>query len=126
MTHAELARRFIDAVAGGDVPTAEACFHPDAGIWHNYDGKTQSVAENMALLGWMKSRCRERRYRIRRLAPVENGYLQQHTLELVLNDGSEVATEAIAVVTVRDGRIARIEEYLDPTPIAAIGNQERS
>ncbi|MEM7412729.1 MAG: nuclear transport factor 2 family protein [Myxococcota bacterium] len=118
-----LARRFMDAVEAGDIEAARACFQPDAGIWHNYDGKTQSVDENLALLGWMAKRCRARRYQIRRLEAVEGGYLQQHSLVLELNDGKTVSTEAIALVSVRDGRIARIEEYLDPGPIGAIAQQ---
>ena len=113
----------MEAVGAGDVEAARDCLHPDATVWHNYDGKTQTVDENMATLAFMKARCRERNYRIKRLEPIEGGYLQQHTLEVVLNDGTRVATEAVALVAVRDARIERIEEYLDVAPLAALANR---
>lgn len=118
----EVAERFLEALRDGDVDAARACCQEDLGVWHNYDGKTQTLDENMALLGWMTKRCRERRYVVRRLEPIEGGYLQQHTLELVLNDGREASAEAVAIVSVRDGRIARIEEYIDAGALGALTN----
>ena len=115
----DLARRFMEAAEAGDVEAARDCFHPDAGIWHNYDQKTQTVEENMALLSWMVSAFGKRHYAIKRLEPIEGGYLQQHTLHITLKNGSEIETDALAVVEVRENRIARIEEYLDPTAILA-------
>ena len=38
-----VANRFLDALNAGDVEAARACYHPDAEIWHDFDGVTQSV-----------------------------------------------------------------------------------
>ena len=115
-----VAERFLAALRAGDVDAARACCRADLAVWHNYDGKTQTLDENMALMAWMGKRCRERRYLVRRLEPIEGGYLQQHTLELVLSDGTEASAEAVAIVSVEDDRITRIEEYIDAGALSAL------
>lgn len=112
----ELARRFMDVLEAGDIDGARACLTPDAGIWHNFDDQTQTVDQNMALLEWMKGRAARRHYEITRLEEIEGGYLQQHVLHLRSLSGEELKMHACVVVTVRDGLISRIEEYLDPAP----------
>ena len=47
MTTLELAQKYMDALGNRDVAGARSCLHPDARIWHNYDGAEQSVDENM-------------------------------------------------------------------------------
>lgn len=116
----ELARHFIDCIESGDLDAARACFHDDAGIWHNYDGVTQSVDQNMAVAASIIGKTKSRKYDYKRLVEIDGGYLQQHTLRVVTQDGKELAAEAIAVVVVEDGKIKRIEEYLDPTPLSAL------
>jgi len=115
-----LARRFIDAVEAGDVEAARACFAPDARIWHNFDDVEQTVDQNMALLEWMMRKASSRTYRITRLEEISGGYLQQHVLKLRSHAGEELTMHACAIVTVADGRIQRIEEYLDPAPTARL------
>ena len=114
-----VAQQFIDAITVGDIDATTACYEPDAEIWHNFDGITQTVDENLALMNAMTKRVVGRRYVIRRLEPIEGGYLQQHTLELDLPDGQTVRTEAVAIVAVSGrGLISRIDEWLDPAPLA--------
>ena len=121
MSIPQVAQRFIDAITVGDSDAARACYAPDANIWHNFDGITQTVDDNIALMNAMKKRVADRRYVIRRLEPIEGGYLQQHTLELTAPDGQELSIEAVAIVTVNDdGLISRIDEWLDPVPLAPL------
>ncbi|MFT5444082.1 MAG: ketosteroid isomerase-like protein [Myxococcota bacterium] len=115
MTTSELARAFIDAIQLGDVEAARALLCPDAKIWHNFDDAEQTVDENLKLLGWMVRKASKRTYDITRLEEVEGGYLQQHTLTLVDLEGKIRVMHACVVAQVRDGKIARIEEYLDPS-----------
>ena len=117
-----LARRFIEAIEVGDADAARDCLAPDAGVWHNFDDKTQTVDENLALLGWMVKHADERRYEITRLEAIEGGYLQQHVLRVRTKSGREIVAHACVVVTVSDGRIQRIEEYLDPSALAQLAS----
>ena len=118
----ELARRFIGAVEAGDEPTARACLAPDALIWHNFDDHAQTVDENMKLLGWMARNAQERRYEITRLEEIAGGYLQQHVLRIRSRSGESLVMHACVVVSVADGRIQRIEEYLDPAAVSRLAS----
>ncbi len=121
MTNIELGKHFMQAVQAGDVAAARACFHEDARIWHNFDNQEQSVDDNMATLELMIAKAGQREYKLHRLEAVEGGYIQRHTLTISSPDGSSKANaEALALVSVRDGKIARIEEFIDPTPLLGI------
>lgn len=116
MSNKALADRFIAAVGVGDESAARSCFHADAEIWHNYDGATQSLDENMALMQKMKAKSSSREYQIHLVEDIPGGYVQRHTLHLTSLDGAQrVSTEALAIVYVEEGKIARIEEFLDPS-----------
>ena len=118
----ELARRFVTALEVGDVEAARACLAPEARIWHNFDDRSQTVDENLALLAWMMRHADKRSYEITRLEEIAGGYLQQHVLRITNKAGEELAMHACVVVSVADGRIQRIEEYLDPAPAARLSS----
>jgi ketosteroid isomerase-like protein len=120
MSTFDLARRFIKAVEIGDTEAARDCMTPDARIWHNFDDKSQTVDENMALLEWMKRKATNRSYDITRLEEIPGGYVQQHILTLVNQAGETLTLHACVIVTVSEGKISKIEEYLDPAAIARL------
>ena len=69
----------------------------------------------------MGKRALHREYVIRRLEPIEGGYLQQHTLEITTLAGQELVAEALAVVQVgTDGLISRLDEWINPAPLAPL------
>jgi uncharacterized protein len=108
-----LADRFMRAVENGDAEAIAACYAPDARIWHNNDGKEQGPVENLRVLRWVEERLKNRRYEITSRHAFPGGYVQQHILNGTLRDGTPFRMPACLVVTVDDGRIARLEEYLD-------------
>ena len=108
-----LADRFMRAIETGDLDAIRACYAPDARIWHNFDGLAQTVDENLKTLKWMDKRLFNRRYEIKSRHAFEGGYVQQHVLHGTLANGGAFSMPACLVVTLKDGRIARLEEYLD-------------
>lgn len=117
----DVAHRFLDALNAGDVEAARACYHPDAEVWHDFDGVTQTVDENMHLMAVMGNRASRREYVIRRLEPIEGGYLQQHTLDITTLAGRDLRAEAVAIVQVgADGLISRLDEWINPAPLAPL------
>ena len=117
----DVAQRFLDALNAGDVDAARACYHPDAEVWHDFDGVTQTVDENMRLMAAMGKRASRREYVIRRLEPIEGGYLQQHSLEITTLAGQDLVAEAVALVQVGgDGLIHRLDEWINPAPLAPL------
>ncbi len=111
--HLVFARRFIGAIQSGDADTVRACYAPDAKIWHNNDGVEQSVEENMKVLGWFMRKLPDRKYRVIRLEALPDGFVQQHVLEATLPNGEKWAMDACVVVRMKDGKIVRLDEYID-------------
>lgn len=109
----DLADRFMRALEANDVDTIRACYAADARIWHNFDGEEQTVEENLRTLRWVDAKLKNRRYEIAARHAFGGGYVQQHVLTGTLPDGTPFRMPACVVVTVENGRIARLEEYLD-------------
>ena len=115
-----LAKRFFDCVEAGDIDGLVACYAPDAEIWHNTDGLVQSPDDNARTLGWIAANLRDVSYtRVKRSA-TEDGFVQQHVLVATNRAGARIEVPACIVTTVRDGRITRLDEYLDSASVAAI------
>lgn len=114
------ARRFFEAVSRGDLDAVRATYTPDAVIWHAHDGQQQNVDQNLAVLGWIKGNVREFRYEDVRCQATATGFVEQHTTCGLSPSGKEFRIPACIVVQVKDGRIARLEEYLDSALVASI------
>ncbi len=123
--HQDLAERFIAALAAGDVEAVRAIYAPDAKLWHNNDEIEQTVDQNLRVLAWLIRALPERQYRIVRREILPDGFFQQHVLEGVLADGQPFAMPACVVVQAKDGRIVRLDEYLDPAAGAPLAAQAR-
>jgi uncharacterized protein len=109
----ELVIRFFAALEAGDIGTLPEIYAPDAVIWHNDDLIEQPVEENLKVLQGLHRAVSGLRYDIVRRVPAPGGVLQQHVLRGQLPNGAEVELHAAMYLQVRDGRITRIEEYLD-------------
>jgi uncharacterized protein len=120
----DLAERFFSAIERGDIEAVKAIYAPDARIWHSHDLKEQTVEENLRVLSWMARALPSRRYRIHRRIAIPGGFLQQHMLEVTTAAGP-FAMPACIVVKVKDGRITRLEEYLDSARVAELGRLTR-
>jgi ketosteroid isomerase-like protein len=108
-----LADRFMRAIETGDMDTIRACYAPDARIWHNNDGLEQTVDDNTRVLAWVTKHLPNRRYEIKSRHAFDGGYVQQHVLHGTLKNGEPFSMPACLVVTVTNGKIARLHEYLD-------------
>lgn len=108
-----LADRFMRAIETGDIQEVRACYAPNALIWHNNDGLEQTVDENARVLAWVARHLSGRRYEIKSRHIFDGGYVQQHVLHGTLRSGKPFSMPACLVVTVANGRIARLDEYLN-------------
>jgi uncharacterized protein len=108
-----LAERFVRAIESADEAAIKAIYAPDARIWHNFDNKEQTVEENLRVLRWMTRTLTSRHYRVLRREAFPGGFMQQHVLEGLLPDGQRFELAACLVCSVRNGRIVRLDEYLD-------------
>ncbi|MBP6011530.1 MAG: nuclear transport factor 2 family protein [Alphaproteobacteria bacterium] len=107
-----VAERFFSAIEKGDIDAVRAIYAPNARIWHNHDRKDQTVEENLRILSWMSKNLTNKRYQVQRRVAIPGGFLQQHVL-LAETAGGPFEMPACIIVEVNNGRIARLEEYLD-------------
>lgn len=112
--------RFFAALEAGDVDTVRAIYAEDARIWHNDGGAEQHVEDNLQLLRGLHQVVAALRYDVATRAELGDRVVQQHVLRGRLPDGTEVAMPAAMFLTVADGRVVRIEEYLDSAQAAPI------
>ncbi len=114
--------RFFAAISAGDLETVAATYHPDARIWHNNDNAEQSVAENLPVLRWVSRNIAGLDYAEVRRSAMESGQvLQQHVLRGRAPNGKDLNVVAAIIFTFDDdGRITRLEEYLDSAQVAVL------
>jgi len=117
----EVAEQLFKAIEHGDVATVRGLYAPHIKIWHNFDGATQKIDENLALLEWMVGNITEIAYSNIKRQPTPTGFVQQHVLHgRVKSSGKAVAIAACMVGIVEGGQITRLDEYLDSAQIAAM------
>jgi hypothetical protein len=109
----DFAEKFVGAIQAGDTPAVRAFYAPGAKIWHNTDNIEQTVDDNMKVLDWFIRTLPDRNYRVLNREALKSGFLQQHVLEATLPDGTKWKMSACVVVTMKDGLITRLDEYLD-------------
>jgi ketosteroid isomerase-like protein len=115
----ELAARIFAAIEAGDVDTVAALWDEGIAVWHNTDGIEQTKTENLRTLAWMARTTASRSYREVRRHETPIGFAQQHVLHLTFPDGRVADLPAALFVEVRDGRVTRIDEYLDTASVSA-------
>jgi ketosteroid isomerase-like protein len=116
----ELADRFFAAIPKGDLATVRAIYAPDARIWHNNDQATQDVEQNLAVLGWVTKNIAGLRYEDVRRHATPSGFVQQHVLRGTAPSGAPLEVPACIVCAVANGRITRLDEYLDSAHVAVL------
>ena len=118
MTDAEemnaLADRMARAYEQGDLDGIAACYAPDAVLWHNFDGSEQTVAEQLDATRWLNENLKDLRYEVVARHFFDGGYVQQQVVHgTLVRDGGAFAMPTCMNVTVRDGLVTRLDEYLD-------------
>jgi len=116
----DVAARLFAAVEAGDVAAIAQLYAPDAVIWHSHTGTTQTAEENVQVLGMVTKRLRDLRYEEVRRQRTDRGFVQQHVLRARGPEGQPVELRACMVCDVVDGRISRLDEYLDGAAVARV------
>jgi ketosteroid isomerase-like protein len=115
-----LASRFFAAIERSDLDAIREIYSPDAEIWHNVTGRSQTREENLALLRYFTGRVSELRYEVLEREFFRGGFVQLYILHGKLESGDLVAAPVCLVVHVSGGRIERLFEYLDPAAVRGV------
>ncbi len=116
----DVAEQLFAAIEAGDIDAVRSLYAPDVAVWHNTDGLTQSLDDNLRVLGWMTKHLPGTRYTEVRRAVTDSGFVQQHVLVATNRAGRNVAVPACIVAEVVDGRITRLDEYLDSAHVTEL------
>ncbi|MFM9979256.1 MAG: nuclear transport factor 2 family protein [Sphingomonadaceae bacterium] len=113
MTDTTIIDRMYDGLTSGDVAVARNCFTADAVIWHGFD--RIAMNRDAAASDWqaMCDKFPERGVSDVRCQPTPTGLVQQHVWHMRTSEGKAMAWPVCLVVEIRDGLIARIDEYID-------------
>jgi len=121
----ELCNRFFDAYQDRRVDELAEIYAPDCIIWHNVFGRETTGADNLAALPKSYEGQRRRTYDDRTINTFAGGFVIQYTLHGVQHDGHRGALWICIVGLCRDGRITRIDEYMDSSKFAAWAGRGR-
>ena len=113
-----LADRFFAAIEAGDLDTVRDCYTEDAEIWINAAGRTADRDANLKLLAHFTNKLADRSYRILERRFFDGGFVQRHVLGGRTGAGETIEAQVCLVIHTRDGRIAKLFEYMDPAEVA--------
>lgn len=118
---AALADLLFSSIRDNDVETLRTkVYAPDVKIWHNTDNLEQGIDQNLRVLAWISKNIAGVRYEDVRRQVSPTGFVQQHVLRGTAPSGAELNVPACLIGEVADGRITRINEYLDSAHVAAM------
>jgi ketosteroid isomerase-like protein len=108
-----LCHRFFDALEGRDFDTVAEIYRDDLAFWFNVTDKTSSKAENLAALTAGATVHASRIYNDRIINTFPGGFVMQYTINITTHEGRKTALFPCVVVRCRDGKITRMDEYID-------------
>jgi len=115
-----LVTRFMLALEQADEVVIRQSYADDAAIWHNFDNLEQTVDDNIASLHWLRGHLNNIRYADALHCDIPDGLLQRHVMRGTSASGESVALPACVIFTIKENRISRLEEYLDPAPLLKV------
>lgn len=116
MTHPDLQTidRFFAAIEGKSPNVVADLYADDVEVWHNFTNACQNKATNVQTLTAMCESVPKVRYEVSERLRLDDGrVLQRHVLCATVPGGAEIRIPACILIQVRNGKIARIDEYLD-------------
>jgi len=110
----DLCNRFFDAYQDRRVDALAEIYAADCVVWHNvFGGREMSGSDNLAALPASYKMQRRRTYNDRTINTFDGGFVIQYTLHGVQHSGHAGALWICIVGLCKDGKITRIDEYMD-------------
>jgi ketosteroid isomerase-like protein len=112
----ELADALAAGIEGRDPDGFVAVLAPGAIVWHNHDRKEVDAIENMASVAILAQMVDGLKSDTLHLAPTADGFVFQFVVRGTVNsNGKPFEMHNCIIATTADGKITRIDEYVDPT-----------
>ena len=122
----ELCEALFDAYQDRRVDVLERLLADDCVIWHNVFGRETTKQDNLSRYHDSYRGQRRRTYDDRIVNTFHDGFVIQYQLRGVMTNGHTGSLWICIVARVRDGRITRIDEYMDSGRFAAWAGTEEA
>jgi ketosteroid isomerase-like protein len=109
----QVASELARIVRAGDAVALAELYAPDVRMWYSIGNAERTREEGLAGARLLFEITQDRRQECVRVTRTETGYVSQYHLHATLQDGQQLRIPSCIVVTVDDGRISRLEEYMD-------------
>ncbi len=113
MTQDTILDRFFGSMQPCDTDALRDCLTEDAIVWHSFDRVAMRPDDVVKTWEGMAAAYPERGVTNVRRQQTPTGYVQQHLFVVCGKDGTRKAWPVCVVVQIRDGKIARLDEYID-------------
>jgi ketosteroid isomerase-like protein len=113
MTDMNIIDRFFGTMQNCDTAVLRDCLTANAIVWHSYDRVPMQADDVVKAWEAMATNFTERGITDIRRQQTPGGYVQQHLFVVRLKSGARKAWPVCIVVELRDGKIARLDEYID-------------
>lgn len=108
-----IADAFFDALENTDIARLREIYAADVEIWHNTDNRLQPLEEHLNGLGQLARLHKQVRFEQRKRDIFIDGFVQQHLISITRHDGETRGVWGCIIGRIRDGRVARFDEYID-------------
>ena len=125
MTSSEVtavADQMFAAIERGEVSALAAMWSDDVIVWRLGGGRERDKPRALGVIDWFVANTTSRRYEVLDRQVFDGGIVQQHVLHAATPNGTPVSFRACLIVRVADGRVTRIDEYLDPAYLAGLAD----
>lgn len=112
--------RFYAAIERNDFVAVDALYAGDLKMWRSFDMVTQNKADQMVMLAALNARWKSH-YRVIERHFIGDHVAQRHELTMTEKDGTIAhRLQAAAFLTIRDGQVHALSEYLDSRDVAQL------
>ena len=115
--HVEIAQRLSTCLVHGDAEGVAALYDQDAIVWRNIDERGLTRDQVLKVIRFLTHNVTDLRYEEIRVLPTPEGFVQQHVLRGIAPDGERLNVHTCLVATIANGKIHRLEEYLDSSAL---------
>ena len=107
------ANRFFDGLLAGDLAALQSACAPGSILWINLTERERPLEASLAAFTSLRSKVPDLHFEAVRRRGVAGGFVEQHVLAGTTPGGDLLRVVGCFIGTVEDGRITRLEEYVD-------------
>ena len=96
-------------------------FAPGGIVWHNHDRVDMTWEDDVVMLPEFRKQVQGQKYQYVYSAGTTDGFVLMFVMTGTRTNGEAMQMHNCCVVKMRDGKILRIDEYVDPNTVEAEG-----